>query len=30
MLPLRSSIMTTVIGWISFEKTAVVCSLPLS
>ena len=27
MLPLRSSIITTVIGWISFEKTVIGCDL---
>ena len=30
MLPLRSSIMTTLIGWISVEKTVIGCGFPLS
>jgi hypothetical protein len=30
MLPLRSSIMTTRIGWTSFENTAIAAGLPLS
>jgi hypothetical protein len=30
MLPLRSSINTTVIGWTSLEKTVIGCGLPLS
>ena len=30
MLPLRSSMMTTVIGWTSFEKTEISWRWPLS